>query len=64
VKIDVKGEYTGIRKEAVVIYLRVSVLKMGRYMLVYHTGTFSVPEFHTGTDQYIAIVTILFSFIF
>jgi hypothetical protein len=51
VKIDVKGEYTGLRKEAVVIYLRVSVLKMGRYMLVYHTGTFSVPEFHTGTDQ-------------
>jgi hypothetical protein len=25
------------------------VLEMGRYMPVYHTGIFFVPEFHTDT---------------
>jgi hypothetical protein len=29
-----------------------TVLEMGRYMPVYHTGTSFVPEFHTGTYHY------------
>jgi hypothetical protein len=38
-----------------------AVLKIGRYMPVYRTGNFFVPEFHTGTYQYILYEFIFFS---
>jgi hypothetical protein len=37
-----------------------TVLEMGQYLLVYHTGTYFVPEFHTGT--YIPIISIFFPY--
>jgi hypothetical protein len=38
-----------------------SLLEMGRYIPVYHTGTPFFPHFHTGTYQYIYIYIHLFS---
>jgi hypothetical protein len=39
------------------------VLEVGRYIPVYHTGTFLVPEFYTGIYQYI-LYRLSFIFIF
>jgi hypothetical protein len=36
------------------------VFEIGRYMLVYHTGTSFAPEFNTGTYQYTPHTVIFF----